>query len=136
MFNSFAHNRSKNRVHITMPRETGYIPLRKALKDYLKEQGIVLYDLLGKMDEERKGIMEALQERIQLTEAQSRMMERNVSSKDLNLLLFVIQTFYLIYPLGMYKGFVIEPTRDEVIQEDKITFEGCKIILKALNVSI
>jgi len=119
-----------------MPRETGYIPLRKALKDYLKEQGIVLYDLLGKMDEERKGIMEALQERIQLTEAQSRMMERNVSSKDLNLLLFVIQTFYLINPSGMYKGFVIEPTRDEVMRRDKITFEGCKIILKALNVSI
>jgi hypothetical protein len=36
----------------------------------------------------------------------------------------------------MYKGFVIEPTRDEVMQGEKITFEGCKIILKALNVSI
>jgi hypothetical protein len=119
-----------------MPRETDYIPLRKALKDYLKEQETTLSNLLGIMDEERKGIMEALQERVQLTEAQSKMLERNVSSKDFNLLLFVIQTFYLINPSGMYKGFVIEPTRNDVMRGDKITFEGCKIILKALHVSI
>jgi hypothetical protein len=119
-----------------MLHKTEYIPLRKALKDFLKEQGIVLYDLLGIMDEERKGIMEALQERFQLTEAQSRMLEQNISSKDLNLLLFVAQAFYVINPSGMYKGFVIEPTREEVMQGDKVTFEGSKIILKALNVSI
>lgn len=123
-------------VHTVMLHKTEYIPLRKALKDFLKEQGIVLYDLLGIMDEERKGIMEALQERFQLTEAQSRMLEQNISSKDLNLLLFVAQAFYVINPSGMYKGFVIEPTREEVMQGDKVTFEGSKIILKALNVSI
>jgi hypothetical protein len=123
-------------VHAVMPQETGYIPLRKALKDLLKEQGTTLSDLLGLMDEERKSIMEALREKVQLTEAQSRMLVQNVSSKNLNLLLFVIQAFYFLNLSGMYKGFVIEPTRDEVMQGEKITFEGCKIILKALNVSI
>ena len=52
---------------IVMPQETGYIPLRKALKDYLKEQGTTLSDILSIMDEEKKGIMEALRERIRLT---------------------------------------------------------------------
>jgi hypothetical protein len=118
-----------------MPQETRYIPLRKALKDYLKEQRTTLSDLLGIMDEERKGIMEALQERVQLTDAQSRMLEQTISTRDLNLLLFVAQAFYLLNPSGMYKGFAIEPTRDEVVWGDKITYEGCRIILKALLVS-
>jgi len=113
-----------------VPQETGYIPLRKALKDYLKEQGITLSDLLSIMDEERKGIMEALRERIQLTDQQSRFPEQTFSSRDLNLLLFVAQAFYILNPSGMYKGMVVEPTRGEVVWGEKITYEGCRTILK------
>jgi len=112
-----------------------YIALRKVLKDYLKEQGITLKDLLSVMDEDKGSIMEALSERAHLTNAQSRALEHGLSSKDLNLLLFVIQAFYLLNPSGMYKGFIIEPARGDVVYEDKATFEGCKSILKALHIS-
>jgi len=118
-----------------MPPGTDYIPLRKALKDYLREQGITLSDLLSLMDEEKKGLMEALCERVHLTESQSRKLEKSLTSRDLNLLLFVVQAFYVLNHSGLYKGFIIEPTREEVMWGNKATFEGCKMILKALQVS-
>jgi len=118
-----------------MPPGTDYIPLRKALKDYLREQGITLSDLLSLMDEEKKGVMEALHERVHLTESQSRKLEKSLTSRNLNLLLFVVQAFYVLNHSGLYKGFIIEPTREEVMWGNKATFEGCKMILKALQVS-
>jgi len=115
-----------------LTQEKAYIPLRKALKDYLKEQGTTLSNLLGLMDEEKKSLMEALRERVQLTDQQSRLLEQTFSSRDLNLLLFVAQAFYIINHSGMYKGMVIEPTRGEVMWGQKISYEGCRMILKAL----
>jgi len=118
-----------------MPARKEYIDLRTALKNYLKEQGITLSDLLSLMDEQKEGIIEALRKRVHLTEKQSRALEENLTSKQLNLLLFVIQAFYLLNPPGTYKDFIIEPTREDVMGGDKVTFEGCKMILKALRIS-
>ena len=118
-----------------MPRGSGYIDIRTVLKNYLKEQGITLSDLLSVMDEQKEGIMESLRKRVHLTEAQCRALEENLTSKQLNLLLFVLQAFYLINPSGMYKGYIIEPTREDVVYGDKATFEGCKMILEALRIS-
>ena len=112
-----------------------YIPLKKVLKDYLREHGITLGDLLSAMDEDKEGIMEALSRRVHLTREQRRALELGLSSRDLNLLLFVIQAFYIINPSGLYKGFIIEPVREDVMFGDKVTFEGCKMILKALGIS-
>jgi len=118
-----------------MTRRSRYIDIRTVLKNYLKEHGVTLSDLLSVMDEQKEGIMESLQKRIYLTEAQSRALERNLTSKQLNLLLFVVQAFYLLNPSGIYKGFIIEPKREDVIYGEKATFEGCKMILKALRIS-
>jgi len=118
-----------------MPWKREYIDLRTALKDYLKEQGITLSDLLSVMDEQKEGIMESLRKRVYLTEAQSRALEKNLTSKQLNLLLFVVQAFYLLNPSGTYKDFILEPTREDVVYGDKATFEGCKMILEALRIS-
>ena len=112
-----------------------YMDLRTALKNYLKEQGITLQDLLSSMDEDKEGIMEALRKRVYLTEDQSRILEEKLTSKELNLLLFVIQAFYILNPSGMYRDFIIEPTREDVMYGDKATFEGCKLILRALRIS-
>ena len=112
-----------------------YIDLRTALKNYLREQGITLSDLLGMMDEDKEGIMDALKKRVHLNERQSRMLEENLTSKQLNLLLFVIQAFYILNPSGLYKDLIIEPTREDVLYGDKVTFEGCKMILEALRIS-
>lgn len=117
-------------------REEDYIPLKKALKDYLKEQGITLNDLLSVMDEDKEGIMESLSKRVYLTRVQRKALEKGLSSRDLNLLLFVIQAFYILNPSGLYKGLIIEPLREEVMAGDKVTFEGCKMILKSLGISI
>ena len=112
-----------------------YIDLRRALKDYLREQGVTLKDLLSVMDEEKGGIMESLRKRVHLTRSQNEVLERKLSSKELNLLVFVIQTFYILNPSGMYKERIIEPAREDVMWGDKATFEGCKMILKALRIS-
>jgi len=112
-----------------------YIPLRRALKDYLKEHKVTLDDLLRVMDDDKEGIMEALSKRVHLTRAQRRALEQHLSSRELNLLLFVIQAFYILNPSGLYKGFMIEPVRDDIMVGDKVTFEGCKMILKALGIS-
>lgn len=113
-----------------------YISLRKVLKDYLKEQGITIDDLLSVMDEDKEGIMEALSKRVYLTSEQRKILERNLSSRDLNLLLFVIQAFYILNPSGLYKDLTIEPVRKDIMRGDKVTFEGCRSILKALGISI
>ncbi|MBS7648506.1 MAG: hypothetical protein QXK89_05350 [Candidatus Bathyarchaeia archaeon] len=112
-----------------------YISLRKVLKDYLKDNGITLNDLLSVMDEDKEGIMEALSKRVYLTEAQRIALERSLSSRDLNLLLFVIQAFYILNPSGLYKGLIIEPVREDVMIDNRVTFRGCKMILKALGIS-
>lgn len=112
-----------------------YIPLRRALKDYLREHGITLKDLLSVMDEDKEGVMEALSKRVYMTRTQRMALERGLSSRDLNLLLFVIQAFYILNPSGLYKGLIIEPVREDVMVGDKVTFEGCKMILRALGIS-
>lgn len=118
-----------------MPGED-YISLRKVLKDYLREQRITLNDLLSVMDEDKEGIMEALGKRVYLTSRQSKVLERNLSSRELNLLLFVIQAFYILNPSGLYKGLIIDPVREDVMRGDKVTFEGCKSLLKSLGISV
>ncbi|MCW4020034.1 MAG: hypothetical protein NWF14_02225 [Candidatus Bathyarchaeota archaeon] len=118
-----------------MSPRTGYIHVRRVLKDFLKEQRTALSDLRGVMDEGKEGIMEALRGIVNLTDAQVGALERGLRSKELNLLLFVVQAFYLLNPSGMYKGFIIEPVRDNVVWGEKATFEGCKAILKALHIS-
>ena len=113
-----------------------YIHIRKVLKDFLKEKGTTLTNLLSVMDEDKTGIIEALHQRIHLTESQALALDRNLSSRNLNLLLFVIQAFYLINPSGMYKGEFIEPALEDVLWREKITFKGCLKILKALHIPV
>ena len=73
-----------------------YIDLRAALKNYLKEQGITLQDLLSSMDEDKEGIMDALRKRVYLTENQSRILEEKLTSKQLNLRPVVIHGLYIV----------------------------------------
>jgi len=54
----------------------------------------------------------------------------NIHCQAENYLLFVVQAFYILNRSGL-KRLIIEPTR-EVMWRDKVTYEGCKKILKAL----
>ncbi len=91
-----------------MSRLGNYVELRQALKDYLRDAGITLQDLLGVMDEE------------------GRTLERRLTSKELNLLLFVVQAFYILNASGTYKGRVLYPAREDVVLGDKVSFQVAK----------
>lgn len=110
-----------------------YIPLEKAVNDYLKEQGLTVADVVAVMDEDREGVLESLRKRCTTSfRTEMRLLEK-LTSRQLNFLIFVMQAFYIVNVSGMYKGFLIYPERDQVVAGQKITEEGLRLILKALG---
>ncbi|MEM3658113.1 MAG: hypothetical protein QXQ66_06835 [Candidatus Hadarchaeum sp.] len=110
-----------------------YIPLKKAVDDFLKEQGLTPMDVVRVMDEDSEGIIESLRKRCVISFRTERKLLEKLTSKQLNFLVFVIQTFYIINIGGMYKGLLIHPRRDQVVSGQKVTEEGLRQILKALE---
>jgi DNA-binding transcriptional MerR regulator len=112
------------------------IDVKLALKDFLRDNGLTLDDILSVMDEDKEGAIEALRKRTLLSEHELEQLERKATSRQLNTLLFVIQLFYLANPSGLYKNKPIYPCRDDVVRDGKITAESVKQILKILGVHI
>ncbi|MEM1508729.1 MAG: hypothetical protein QW291_06430 [Thermofilaceae archaeon] len=111
------------------------ITLKDALKDFLKDAGLTLQDLLSAMNEEPSGIIESIMTRIDVDEHEAEILERLYAAKQLNLLLLVIQVFYLINPSGYYKGFLLYPPREKIIGPNgKVTKEGLKLLLRSLDI--
>jgi len=110
-----------------------YIPLKKAVDDFLKEQGLTPLDVVRVMDENKEGIIESIRKKCAISFATERKLLEKLTSKQLNFLIFVIHTFYIINMGGMYKGLLIYPRRDQVVSGQKVTEEGLKQILKALE---
>lgn len=111
-----------------------YVQLKKALSDLLKEYGITVYDILDAMDEEPTGIKESFMRRVAMSDEEYEILSRSLSARQLNLLLFVLQVFYIGNVSGLYKGYMITPTRDEVVKGmSTVTFEGVKKVAKALG---
>jgi hypothetical protein len=110
------------------------ISIRDAAKDFLEEAGVTIDDILSQMDEDPKGIDESLRKRIWLDDSSARKLESSLSSRHLNYLIFVLQTFYIINPSGLYKSMFIIPTRESVMRGEKATIEGVQLILKALGI--
>lgn len=110
-----------------------YIPLRKAVDDFLKEQGLTAIDVVRVMDEDKEGIVESIRKRCAISFRTERKLLEKLTSRQLNFLIFVIQAFYIVNMGGMYKGFLIYPRRDQVVSGQKITEEGLRQILKALG---
>ena len=111
-----------------------YIDLKLALKDYLREHGLTLNDVLMAMDDDREGALEALRKRTLLTEDELKQLERKLTSRQLNTLLFVIQVFYIVNVSGLYKGRMIYPCRDDIVRDNRVTSEGVKMVLRALGI--
>ena len=110
------------------------ITLRNVLRDYLREQGLTLDNILDVMDEDPKGIIESLLRRINISEEEVYKLERNYTTRELNLLIFVIQVFYIANVSGYYKGYLIYPFRDKIIDEEgKITKDGLIEVIKSLG---
>jgi len=114
----------------------GIIPLKDVVDNFLAESGVTVEDILDAMDEEKGGIMEALAERVWLDERLARYLESRYASRQLNYLLFVLQTFYIVNMGGVYKGSLIIPLRDSVVKGDKVTPEGLQLVLRALGMYV
>lgn len=111
-----------------------FIHIRRALDDFLEEKQIEIQDILSVMDEEVKGIERYLREKTLLREEEIEKLVRKYSSRELNLLIFVLQTFYIVNMGGLYKGRLILPLRGEILQGNKATLEGISKLLRALGI--
>ncbi len=111
-----------------------YIRLKDALKDFLKEYDLTINDILNLMDESKEGAIRALRKRTHLNLRQIKFLIESLSSKQLNLLLFVLQTFYISNQSGLYKGRLLVPKRDQVIINNKASIEGLRLIMRELNI--
>ncbi|RLE57500.1 MAG: hypothetical protein DRJ30_00065 [Candidatus Methanomethylicota archaeon] len=109
------------------------IKLKDAVKDFLKEHGITVNDILDLMDENKIEIAEAFKKRTWLKEREIKSLVERYSARKLNLLLFIIQTFYLANPSGLYKGFMLEPRFGDIVLNGKVTREGVVKILKEIE---
>ncbi len=111
-----------------------YIRLKDALLDFLREQGLELEDVLDAMDEEKEGLIESLLKRVDLSYEEAYRLLSNYTSRQINLLIFAIHVFYVAVMGGVYKGKVVVPLREEVVNEKgKITREGLLKIIKSLG---
>ncbi|RLF04399.1 MAG: hypothetical protein DRJ64_06985 [Thermoprotei archaeon] len=111
------------------------ITLREALKDFLKEQGLTIDDILNSMDEKPEGIIRSLVKRVNITYEEALALERLYTSRQLNLLIFAIHLFYYVNPSGLYKGRVIIPFRNQIVGYDgRITKNGLFLIMRSLGI--
>lgn len=111
-----------------------YIMLKNALYDFLKEKDVSLNDILDAMDEDSIGLEKSLLKRINISREKVLKIIKDYTARQLNLLIFVIQVFYLSNYSGMYKNRLIIPLRDEVVGlNGKITENGLRKIIKALG---
>lgn len=110
-----------------------YIPLKKAVDDFLKEEGLTVADVVAVMDENKESIVESLRARCAISFRTERLLLEKLTSKQLNLLVFVIQVFYIINMGGTYKGLIIHPRRENVVSGQKVMEEGLRQVIKALE---
>jgi len=112
----------------------GYITLREALKDYLRDQGLSIEDILDAMNEDPRGVIESLLKRVNISPEEAARLEEMYTTRQLNLLIFAIQLFYISTVTNYYKGFIIIPLREEVVGRDgKITRRGLSEIIRSLG---
>lgn len=110
-----------------------YVKLREVIKNFLKENELELEDIIDAMDESREGVRESLKKRTWLTDRQLDFLIQAFPVRELNYLIFVLQTFYLINPSGLYKGAIIIPRREEIIKNGKATPNGLRLLIRELN---
>ena len=112
------------------------IHLKEVIEDLLKEQGIVLKDVLDIMGEGRDSAMESLSRTSGLKEEQLSFILERLSYRQINLLIFALYALYLNNMPGLYKGMVLVPTREEVMIGQRVTFNGLNLVARALGMGI
>jgi len=116
-----------------MPEQVG---LKEAIEDLLKEQGLLLKDVLDMMDEGRDSTMEFLSRISGLSEEQLYSVSEKLSYRQINLLTFALYAMYLNNMPGLYEGFVLMPSRDEVMIGQRVTLDGLGLVARALGINV
>lgn len=109
------------------------ISIETALYDLLREYGISLEDLLTAIKLEDIDVYEELIRRIGIRSVDVVKLVNSLSWRLAALLLFVLQAFYIINTSGLYKGFLIEPSRDIVMDGLKVRLDGLMILVNRLK---
>jgi len=110
------------------------ITLRDALKDFLRDAGLELNDILDAMDETPEGMVDSLLRRVDISREEAEILERAFSPRELNLLILVLHIFYYSNPSGYYKGYLIYPPRETVVGPGgKITRNGLELVISSLE---
>lgn len=112
------------------------IPVESALRDLLREYGITLQDLLIAMSSENVDVYEEIIKRL---EVKSRDVVETVLGIPWDLAaltLFTVQAFYLTNPSGLYKGYLLDPSREEIVVGDKIRFLGMIKLINRLKIML
>lgn len=112
---------------------TNWIPVEKAILDLLREYDLTIEDLLVAMKDVDIDVYGELVRR--LSECTENIMDYiySLSWKTAALLLFTIQSLYIINTSGLYKGYKLYPPRSSVIIHDKVDFNGLVAILTQLK---
>lgn len=109
------------------------IPIETALQDLLREYGIELEDLLIAMIDEGIDVYKELIKRIdRLTKDAIKVIESK-PWKLVALTLFVLQAFYIINLSGLYKGCLLDPPREIIMNGLKARFNGVLILMHRLR---
>lgn len=109
------------------------IPVETALRDLLREYGISLQDLLIAIQSENIDVYNELIARL---EVKGRDVTETVFSIPWSLAaitLFTIQALYLMNPSGLYKGYLLDPKREEIVAVDKVRFYGLLRLVSRLR---
>lgn len=109
------------------------IDVYRAFLDLLKEYGITVEDLLTAMRSEGIDVYDEIIKRISYS---SPFIEKTVYSlpwRKAAILLFILQTFYVVNISGIYKGYLIDPPRELVMDGLKVKPPGIILLIRKLN---
>lgn len=109
------------------------LPVEKALHDLLNEYGITFEDLLVAMYSENIDVYEELIRRMEVKSKDVIETINNLPWRLAALTLFVVQALYLANPSGLYKGYLLNPSREEIVSGDKVRFNGLIHLINRLK---
>ncbi len=110
------------------------IPVEKALLDLLREYGTTLDDLLVAMKTENLDVYEELIKRIAMPSKDTIAYIYSLPWKLVALTLFTLQALYIVNPSGLYKGYLLDPPREQVIiTNNKASHKSILVLITRLK---
>ncbi|MEM1768506.1 MAG: hypothetical protein QXH77_04015 [Desulfurococcaceae archaeon] len=110
-----------------------WITVDKAFVDLLHEYGITIDDLLIAIEYSNIDVYSELIKRLDNCTRDIVEFINGLPWKTVALLLFIVQSLYIVNTTGLYKGYRLYPPRDSIVVSFKISFNGLLILLTYLR---